>query len=117
MYIKRITKNLTSTTFFQNRSSPLKQDYTRKRQGQRVRKMVSRARVCFEDFLPISRTMGTKFFWSRFLTTTISLVPLFSNFPIEIHLFFYIKTKQDSNTKVYTGGPGLVRFHLVRSLV
>ena len=83
VYIKRIINNLISTKYlvliFQNRSSPLKQDYTRKRQGQRVRKMVSRARVCFEDFLPISRTMGTKFFWSRFLTTAILSVSLFSS--------------------------------------
>ena len=34
-------------------------------------RMVSTARVCFEDFLPIPRTMGTKFFWSRFLTTLV----------------------------------------------
>ena len=89
VYIKRIINNLISTKYlvliFQNRSSPLKQDYTQKRQG--VRKMVSKALVGFEDFLSIPRTMGTKFFLSRLLTTAMLPVPLFSSLLIDIHSF------------------------------
>ena len=53
-------------------------------QLQRVRKMVSRARVCFEDFLAI-RIMGYKVFWSRILTISI-----FLHFLLEIILFTII---------------------------